>query len=132
VDGVEDGDDRLPVPLRFGEQFETFRLCDQLDAFGLPFSLQNLGLPAPLRFQDFRLFDAVGFENGRALRPFRLHLAAHRIHNVLRRIDLLYFHARHLHAPFIGGVVQNLPQFRVDHLSRRERLVQFQFADHVS
>jgi len=87
------------------------------------------GLKHERRFASFRPGDvglphAFGLEDHRALLALGLHLPAHRVHDVLRRNNVLDLDARHFDAPRLGGGVDHRQKPRVDLVAMREELVQ--------
>jgi hypothetical protein len=67
----------------------------------------------------------------RALLALRLGLAGHRALHVGRQIDMLHFHRRHLHAPGIGVLIEDLLQLLIEALSPRQKIVQFDLPQHA-
>src|SRR2546429_8189593 len=88
------------------------------------FGFENLRLLGTLGFQDRRLPHALGLQNLRALLALGLHLAAHRLHEVRGRHDILDLDTIDLHAPRPDRGIDNAQQPLVDLVAMREHLVE--------
>ena len=56
----------------------------------------------------------------------------HRLFDVNRRVDVLQLNAVDFHTPFVRGFIQDGTELHIDGISRRQALIQFQFADDIS
>ena len=92
--------------------------------FLAPFRLQHDRGLAPLGAGDVGLAHALGLEDHRALLALGLHLPAHRLDEVLGRLDVLDLDARDLDAPRLGSRVDDAEQPGVDLVAMREQLVE--------
>ena len=94
------------------------------------FGLQHGRLLLALGLEYRRLPEALGLENVGALVALGFHLPAHRVDQVLRRLDVLDLDARHLDAPGHGRIVDHPQQPVVDVVALGEGFVQVHRADH--
>ena len=92
--------------------------------FLAPFRLQHDRRLAALGAGDVGLAHALGLEDHRAFLALRLHLPAHRLDEVLGRLDVLDLDARDLDAPGLGSGVDDAEQPCVDLVAMREQLVE--------
>jgi hypothetical protein len=117
VDSAVDALDGLTLTFGHGEQLVLLGVGHPLDRLRLTGS-----------FEDLALLDSLGAEDGGGFAPLglghlgppvtlRLHLAMHGVGDVCRRLDPLQLHADDADTPFVGGVVEDLPQLGIDHLT---------------
>ena len=81
-------------------------------------------MPFALRLEDRGFAQAFGLEDLGALFALRLHLARHGVDEIARRRNVLDLDARHLHAPCLGRVIDNVEQLGVDGVTVGEKLVE--------
>ena len=130
---------------RFGHLLDSLRFShSHLKArLSLAFRLQNGRLTLAFRLVDVGPLAAFRLENRGCLGSFGLndlgttaalrpHLLLHRLLDVLRRIDVLQFHAIHLHTPLVRGIIQNGPQLRVDGVSAGQTFIKFKLTQDIS
>ncbi len=102
-----------------------------LDRFGCAeggvatsFRLQHDRRLPTLGAGDVGLAHAFRLEDHRALFAFGLHLPRHGVDEVLRRLDVLDFDARHLDSPGLGRGVDDGEQAHIDLVAMRQELVE--------
>ncbi len=131
MDGAVDPFDGLPLALGHREQLILLGVGHAFDRFGLTCGLEYLAL-----------LDPLGPEHGGGLGPFGfgdlgssialcLHLTVHGVGDVGRRLDPLELDPDHAHAPLVGGVVEDLAELGVDHLTGGQGRIEIEVADHV-
>ena len=78
-----------------------------------------------------RLELAGGVDDLRALLAFGFGLPRHRALHVRRQIDVLHFDGRHLDAPRIRALIQDLLQVLVEPFALRQQVVELDLAEHA-
>src|SRR6185437_1251866 len=105
----------------FGGALARLRIAER--RLAAAFGLEDLRLLEALGGEDGGLPLTLRLENGRTLLALGLHLPAHRLHQVARRIDILDFDARDLDAPRRHRSIDHAQQPRVDLVAMAEELV---------
>src|SRR5690606_11388623 len=93
---------------------------------------KNLGLTAPLCFEDLRLLRSLSREDRRAAVTLGTHLLLHRVLDAHRRIDRLELDAGDADAPFARRLVEHGSETGVDLVAARERLFEVEATDDVT
>ena len=119
-DGAVDPFDGLALALGNGEQLILLGVGYSLDRLGLARGLEYLALLDALRSTLPALAPSASVTWASPV-ALGLHLAVHGVGDVGRRLDPLELDPDDAHPPFVGGVVEDLAELRVDHLTRGRR-----------